>query len=105
MNSEELLLQSQYFALNGYALTVEEKTALQSSLVLLKTQNHFHRVNYFGKIYGVDRDYHIAQGFADSIVGGNSNKKFYRFAVIKENSRKRLIRARGVREGEEMKFY
>ncbi|KAL9650832.1 hypothetical protein ABK040_001882 [Willaertia magna] len=69
MESKDLILQSHYFGLNGFSLTIEEKTALQSSLIVLQDNNHFHTVVYWGKIMGIKGDYHIAQGYKGSMVG------------------------------------
>jgi radial spoke head protein 9 len=68
MDQKELLSHLQYLKLNGYTLNIQERTALQSSLTLLRNDNHFHTVVYWGKILGVRNDYHIAQGYPGSIL-------------------------------------
>jgi len=62
-------------SLNGYALNIEEKAALQCSLLILQQNNHFHTVHYWGKIQGIQNDYHIAEGFRGSMIG--DRVKFY----------------------------
>jgi len=51
-----------YVGSSGVCLSVEQKAALQSSLVILKTQQKFEKVKFFGKILGVRNDYFIVQG-------------------------------------------
>lgn len=47
---------------NGCTLSVEHRAALQTSMVLLKKNYKFQRVLLWGKIFGLNRDYFIAQG-------------------------------------------
>mmetsp|Transcript_11802 Transcript_11802/g.17526 ORF Transcript_11802/g.17526 Transcript_11802/m.17526 type:complete len:315 (-) Transcript_11802:2801-3745(-) len=63
MNYQRLLSEAQYTTLNGNILSPQEKAALQSSLVLLKKQQKANNVNYWGKIQGINNDYHVAQAF------------------------------------------
>ena len=62
----------------GVVLGTETKSALQTSLVLLKNAEKFKKVLFWGKILGITRDYYIAQGVADNEVKGK--KSFYRCA-------------------------
>src|SRR5690606_36057120 len=64
---------------SGFALNLEEAAALQSSLILLKKNNKFSRVVFWGKLFGIHKDYLIAQGFGNSILG--TKKGFCRYAV------------------------
>ncbi|KAL0476256.1 rsph9 [Acrasis kona] len=69
MDHRNLLHHCQYIALNGNVLSIEERAALQSSLTLLKNENHFYKTVYWGKVTGTTNDYHIAQGYTGSILG------------------------------------
>ncbi|XP_028653118.1 radial spoke head protein 9 homolog [Erpetoichthys calabaricus] len=46
----------------GSLLSPEQKTALQTSLVILKRNYKFTRVLFWGKIFGIKADYYIARG-------------------------------------------
>ena len=62
MESEILHLSIDYVASSGVVLSVEQKAALQSSLVILKSQQKLHCVKFWGKILGIRNDYFIVQG-------------------------------------------
>jgi len=62
MDHDSLHMSLDYVGSSGVTLSVEQKSALQSSLVILKTQQKFEKVKFFGKIHGVRRDYIIVQG-------------------------------------------
>jgi len=49
-------------AFPGGTLSVEERSALQASFVLLKEANHFTEVRFWGKVSGTQQDYFICQG-------------------------------------------
>ncbi|XP_024147385.1 radial spoke head protein 9 homolog [Oryzias melastigma] len=49
-------------ASSGSVLNLEERTALQTSLVILKKNYKFQRVLFWGKILGLQQDYFVAQG-------------------------------------------
>lgn len=51
----------------GGSLSVEERSALQASLVLLKESQHFSEVRFWGKVRGLQRDYLICQGTIDEM--------------------------------------
>lgn len=64
MNAEDLTLKIGYIQqANAHTLNIEERAALQSSLALLKRNGKFSRVVFWGKIFGLKRDYLIAQGY------------------------------------------
>lgn len=48
---------------NGFTLNVEERAALQSSLPLLKRNGKFTRLVFWGKVFGLQKDYLIVQGY------------------------------------------
>merc|ERR1712179_32595 len=62
MDSEGLHLNVDYVGSSGVILSPEQKAALQTSLIILKSENKFHKVYFWGKILGVKDDYFIAQG-------------------------------------------
>ena len=63
-------------AVSGYTFNLEETSALQSSLILLRDSQALNHVSVWGKILGVNKDYVIAQGFQDDFIAGV--KYFYR---------------------------
>ena len=62
MDAEGLHMSIDYVGSSGVILSTEQKAALQSSLVILKSNYKFSRVMYFGKILGVKNDYFLVQG-------------------------------------------
>lgn len=55
------LLANDMYGLRGKALSVAEATAIQASLVVLSERHNFARANFWGKIYGYQGDYYIAE--------------------------------------------
>ncbi|KAK7906921.1 hypothetical protein WMY93_015533 [Mugilogobius chulae] len=62
MDSNSLSYALDLVAGSGHTLTVEEKTVLSTSLVIMKKNYQFNRVLFWGKILGLKSDYYIAQG-------------------------------------------
>ncbi|XP_014786874.1 radial spoke head protein 9 homolog isoform X2 [Octopus bimaculoides] len=63
MDSENLILDINFFASSGIILSPEQKSSLQSSLTILKYENKFHKVYFWGKIKTLrGKAYFIAQG-------------------------------------------
>ncbi len=63
MNSEDLSSNLNYIQqANAHTLNVEERAALQSSLFSLKRSGKFVKLLFWGKIFGLQKDYLIAQG-------------------------------------------
>ncbi|KAH3854895.1 radial spoke head protein 9 homolog [Dreissena polymorpha] len=62
MDSSELHLSVDYVGSSGVVLSPEQKAALQTSLVILQSENKFKKVYFWGKILGTKGDYFIAQG-------------------------------------------
>ena len=62
MDSEGLHLNIEYLSGSGVVLSPEQKAALQTSLVIMKTNYKFEKVKLWGKILGLKEDYFIAQG-------------------------------------------
>lgn len=77
MDSNSLSYSLELVAGSGYTLNVEQRTALQTSLVLLKKNYKFHRVLFWGKIFGVKEDYFIAQGRGEDEM--QDKKNLYRY--------------------------
>lgn len=69
MDADTLNHQIGNVASSGVILSIEQKAALQSSLVILKNQQKFQFVEFWGKILGIRNDYYIVQG-----VGNNHLK-------------------------------
>jgi hypothetical protein len=63
----------EYLSTSGHTLNVEERSALQTSLQLLKRNCKFKRVHFWGKVYGTHRDYLIAQGFGNNLLRGKKS--------------------------------
>lgn len=62
MDAEGLHMAVDYVGSSGVILSTEQKAALQSSLVILKSNYKFRGVKLWGKILGVKSDYFIVQG-------------------------------------------
>lgn len=63
-------------ASSGSVLNLEERTALQTSLVILKKNYKFQRVLFWGKILGLQQDYFVAQGRGEDEM--RDRKSLYR---------------------------
>ena len=81
MDHETLIYDVDAVAAAGIVLSTELKTALQTSLVILKNAERFKKVIFWGRIGGVARDYFIAQGIAENEIKGK--KSFYRFVRLR----------------------
>ncbi|XP_068432911.1 radial spoke head protein 9 homolog [Clinocottus analis] len=62
MDSNLLYYSLELVAGSGTTLNVEQRAAMQTSLVIMKKNYKFHRVLFWGKILGLKSDYIIAQG-------------------------------------------
>ncbi|XP_077972759.1 radial spoke head protein 9 homolog [Styela clava] len=62
MDAEGLHLSMNYISSSGIVLSAEQKAALETSMVILRTNYKFHKVWFWGKILGIKDDYFIAQG-------------------------------------------
>lgn len=76
MDSNSLYYSLEFVAGSGYTLNVEQRAALQTSLVILMKNYKFHRVLLWGKILGLKEDYFIAQGRGEDEM--QDKKYFYR---------------------------
>ncbi|KAL5008947.1 hypothetical protein ScPMuIL_014528 [Solemya velum] len=75
MESESLHLNIDYVGSSGVILSPEQKTALQTSLKILQSENKCHKVYFWGKILGIKDDYFIAQGVERDEMSGK--RTFY----------------------------
>ncbi|XP_067428525.1 radial spoke head protein 9 homolog [Thunnus thynnus] len=73
MDSNSLYYSLDLVAGNGCTLNVEQRTALQTSLVILKKNYKFQRVLFWGKIFGLKEDYFIAQGRGEDEMKDKKN--------------------------------
>lgn len=58
---------------SGQTLSVEQRVALQTSLVILQKNYKFNRVLFWGKILGLKEDYFIAQGRGEDEMQDKKN--------------------------------
>nr|CAB3265811.1 RSP9 uncharacterized protein LOC100179789 [Phallusia mammillata] len=75
MNAEGLHLSINYASGSGVILSPEQKAALETSLVILKTNYKFQKVLLWGKVQGIKDDYFIAQGTGKDEL--NDQKSLY----------------------------
>uniref|UniRef100_A0A2A4JP65 Radial spoke head protein 9 homolog n=1 Tax=Heliothis virescens TaxID=7102 RepID=A0A2A4JP65_HELVI len=75
MNVHKLWEYKEYINVNGVMITNELISLLQNSLTMLQVENHFNHIQYWGQIYAVDMDYHIAVGISSDAL--NERKYFY----------------------------
>ncbi|XP_049868199.1 radial spoke head protein 9 homolog [Pectinophora gossypiella] len=74
-NIHKLWEYKEYINVNGMMLGNELISRLQNSLTLLQVENHFSQMQYWGQIYAIDADYHIAVGITHDAI--NERKYFY----------------------------
>jgi radial spoke head protein 9 len=76
MDSRNLHLSMDYVGTSGVIINTEQKAALQTSLMILKHENKFERVFFWGKILGIKDEYLVAQGVGKDEMA--ERKTFYR---------------------------
>eukprot|EP00111_Clytia_hemisphaerica_P016181 TCONS_00047892-protein len=81
MNSDSLNQNIDYVSSSGHILSVEQKAALQSSLVILKNQQKFKTVEFWGKVTGTKNEYFIVQGIGTDQI--KDRKTLYSLDCIK----------------------
>ncbi|XP_022911144.1 radial spoke head protein 9 homolog [Onthophagus taurus] len=55
---------------SGQVLSTEEGIILYNSLLLLQNENHFRKIYFWGRIFGVEKDYFLAFGYVkDALLG------------------------------------
>jgi radial spoke head protein 9 len=65
------------FSLSGHTLNPEERTLIRSTLLVKKQEEKLSELYFWGKIFGVNKDYYIAQGITDT-ADLFTRKYFYR---------------------------
>uniref|UniRef100_A0A0A9YFS0 Radial spoke head protein 9 homolog n=1 Tax=Lygus hesperus TaxID=30085 RepID=A0A0A9YFS0_LYGHE len=68
MDLEHISISHDLVALSGNTLNIEKNSLLQSSLTVLLNDNHFGKVYFWGKIFGLDADYYIAFGYHKDLL-------------------------------------
>ncbi|KER31000.1 hypothetical protein X801_09722 [Opisthorchis viverrini] len=68
MDANDLHLNIDYVGSCGVVLTPEQKATLQTSLTILRHENNFTNVLFWGIIRGVSGDYFIAQGIGKDAI-------------------------------------
>ncbi|TGZ57718.1 hypothetical protein CRM22_009875 [Opisthorchis felineus] len=68
MDANDLHLNIDYVGSCGVVLTPEQKATLQTSLTILRHENDFTNVLFWGIIRGVSGDYFIAQGIGKDAI-------------------------------------
>lgn len=77
MDSNSLHYSLEHVAGGGYNLNIEQRAALQTSLLILQKNYKFHRVLFWGKILSLNEDYFIAQGRGEDEMQDKRN--LYRY--------------------------
>lgn len=72
MECLKLLESLDIFGDVGYCTGSEKSQVLQSSLIVLQQENHFRKCYYWGRINGIDHDYHIAYGYQKECLEGQT---------------------------------
>ena len=78
MDSQCLNLNIDHVGSSGIILSVEQKAALETSLTILKSEQKFSRVYFWGKVLGIKDDYFIAQGVGKDEMAESEKKTLYR---------------------------
>lgn len=97
MDSQNLHLYIDFVGSSGVILSPEQKAALQTSLVILKSNHKFTQVKLWGKILGVKDDYYIAQGFSDDTFAAKTtlySKDCINWALLSAATDETLKKAR-----------
>ena len=77
MDFEGVFANLDYLGNSGVTLSVEQKASLQTSLVVLKKEQKFYRVKFWGIIKGIQNDYFIVQGVGKDEL--KDRKALYRY--------------------------
>ena len=80
MESENLFAHLSHLGSSGVVLSVEQRSALQSSLVLLRREHKFRRVKLWGVIRGIESSYFIAMGVGRDEI--KDRKTLYRCSAL-----------------------
>ncbi|KAF5302391.1 hypothetical protein FQA39_LY10430 [Lamprigera yunnana] len=70
MNLDSILNCLETLGHFGTVISTEEGIILTNSLLLLKNENHFRNIFFWGRIFGCDKDYYIAFGYVKDALEG-----------------------------------
>lgn len=68
MDWQTLTFAFDYLVTTGVTFSTESRVAFQASLIGLKKDNKFSRVQLFGRVEGVNNDYYIAVGIGTDYI-------------------------------------
>ncbi|XP_024939063.1 radial spoke head protein 9 homolog isoform X2 [Cephus cinctus] len=63
MDSQKLLESLDILGYVGVCISTEKSQLLRNSLLILQQENHFRKCFYWGRIDGIQKDYHVAYGY------------------------------------------
>lgn len=73
MDTNSLFSSLELVAGSGHTLNIEQRTALETSSVILRKNYKFHRILLWGKILGLKNDYFIVQGRGEDEMKDRKN--------------------------------
>jgi len=100
MDSKVLHLSIDYVGGCGVILSPEQKASLQTSLVIQLNNQKFSKVQYWGKILGIQADYYIAQGFTSDLFSERKclySKDCIRWLLLNPPTAETLSKAKLIR--------
>ncbi|EZA51049.1 Radial spoke head protein 9-like protein [Ooceraea biroi] len=77
MNCLKLSETLEAFGHAGICISTESSQLLQNSLIILQAENHFRKCYYWGRINGIQNDYHVACGFEKDCM----NDRVYYYSI------------------------
>lgn len=75
MNISNFKENLNYISYCGISLSLQEAALIENSLIILKSDNKFKEIYFWGRINGVKNDYYIAFGYHKNCISGS--KFFY----------------------------
>jgi hypothetical protein len=80
------------FGLAGFTLNTEEQTALKASLTIKRDQEKVSNILFWGKVFGIQKDYYLAQTRHKDLFG---TRFYYRFFKLKQHGHVKLASTSG----------
>lgn len=68
MNLNEILDSLSISEQIGHVVSTEESIILYNSLLILQNENHFKKIFFWGRIFGLDNDYYVVYGYRNDIL-------------------------------------
>lgn len=68
MNLSEILDSLSISEQIGHILSTEESIILHNSLLILQNENHFRKIYFWGRIFGLDNDYYVVYGYRNDVL-------------------------------------